>query len=164
MRRRVLPALLVLTLLVLLADVAGAPLGPLRGAGSATLGPIERLLAPRADESALLTEENLRLAERVRRLEDAAATTSAQGDLPTGRLTSVTGRVVALDRAGASGPRRVTLDIGRRDGVRADSAVIAPGGLLGRVVEVAEWTSDVEVIGSRGAGVGDHGSRAERTA
>lgn len=33
MRRRVLPVLLALTLLVLLADLAGAPLGPLRGAG-----------------------------------------------------------------------------------------------------------------------------------
>ena len=33
MRRRILPVLLVLTLLVLLADLAGAPLGPVRGVG-----------------------------------------------------------------------------------------------------------------------------------
>ena len=40
MRRRVLPALLVLTVLVLLADLAGAPLGPVRGVGDAVLGPV----------------------------------------------------------------------------------------------------------------------------
>ena len=154
MRRRALPLLLVLTLLVLVADLAGAPLGPLRGAGAAVIGPVERLVAPRADESARLKEENLRLAERVRRLEDRESASRTEADLPTTDHATRVGRVVALDRAGASGPHRVTLDVGRRDGIRADSAVLAPGGLLGRVVEVAEWTSDVQIIGSPGAGLG----------
>ena len=154
MRRPILHALLALTLLVLLADLAGAPLGPVRGVGAATLGPIERLVAPGPDETARLEKENLRLTERVRRLEDRAAEAGAIQALPTGEWATTTGRVVALDRAGASGPRRVTLDVGRRDGIRVDSAVIAPGGLLGRVVGVADWTCDVEVLGSPGAAVG----------
>ncbi|CAM4044710.1 rod shape-determining protein MreC [Janibacter anophelis] len=154
MRRRVLPALLVLTVLVLLADLAGAPLGPVRGVGDAVLGPVVRLVAPGGDTTDLLKEDNLALAEEVRRLRDREQTGEQIDDLDTGDLPTVTGRVVALDRAGASGPERVTLDIGRRDGVRTDSAVIAPEGLVGRVVSVSEWSSDVSVIGSPGAGVG----------
>lgn len=154
MRRRVLPALLALSLLVLLADLAGAPLGPLRGAGAAVLGPVERFIAPGDDEASGLKEDTIRLEERVRRLEDERRVSSQTGDLPTRDEDGVTARVVGLDRSGASGPERITLDVGRRDGVRADRAVVAPDGLVGRVVEVTEWTSDVEVIGSKRAGVG----------
>ncbi|WP_282070744.1 rod shape-determining protein MreC [Janibacter hoylei] len=147
MRRRVLPVLLVLTALVLLADLAGAPLGPLRGVGDQVLGPVERLVAPGPDETDRLEQDNLRLDEQVRRLEDREGVADQVERLDPD-LESVTARVVALDRAGASGPERVTVDVGRRDGVRADSAVIAPDGLVGRVVSVWEWTSDVEVIGA----------------
>lgn len=153
MRRRVLPALLLLTLAVLVADLAGAPLGPIRGAGESVLGPVQRFLAP-DDEDAALTQDNVRLRDRVRRLEDARRTDATTGRLPTAGMATVPGRVVALGRGGASGPQRITLDIGRRDGVRADRAVLAPGGLVGRVVTVGERTADVEVIGSPGAGVG----------
>lgn len=152
--RRVLLALLALTLLVLLADLAGAPLGPVRAAGAAVLGPVERLVAPEEDGADALKEENLRLTERVRRLEEQRRVASRADDLPVLDATTTVARVVALDRAGASGPERVTIDVGRHDGVRADSAVIAPGGLVGRVVEVGRWTSDVEVVGSPRAGVG----------
>lgn len=152
--RRVLLALLGLTLVVLLADLVGAPLGPLRGAGATVLGPVERLVAPGEDRADALKEENLRLQEQVRRLEEQRRQTSQVDDLPVLEATTTTARVVALDRAGASGPERVTIDVGRHDGVRPDSAVIAPGGLVGRVVEVGRWTSDVEVVGSPRAGVG----------
>lgn len=154
MRRRLLPALLALTLVVLLADLAGAPLGPLRGVGANTLGPLERLLAPGDDETAELKKENLRLSERVRQLEDADSVTGESADLVTDGLETTPARVVALERSGTAGPERVTIDRGRREGIRADSAVLAPGGLVGRVVEVAEWTADVEVVGSARAGVG----------
>lgn len=154
MRRRILPVLLVLTLLVLLADLAGAPLGPVRGVGDAVLGPVERLVAPGGDEGDRLERDNIALTQEVRRLRDRQGVTDQLGDLDTGDLPSVTARVVALDRAGASGPERITLDVGRRDGVHRDSAVIAPGGLVGRVVSVGEWSADVEVIGSGGSGVG----------
>lgn len=154
MRRRVLPALLLLTVLVLLADLVGAPLGPLRGVGDAVLGPVERFVAPGGDEVDRLEEDNLRLQEEVRRLRDRQGTAAEAAGLDTGDLPVVTARVVALDRSGASGPERITLDVGRRDGVRTNSAVIAPDGLVGRVVSVAEWSSDVSVIGAVDSGVG----------
>lgn len=154
MRRRVLPALLALTVLVLLADLAGAPLGPVRGIGDAVLGPVERLVAPRPDETDRVRADNVRLAEEVRRLRDRERTSDQVAELDTGELPSVTARVVALDRAGTSGPERITLDVGRRDGVRTDSVVVAPAGLVGRVVSVGEWSADVSVIGSPGSGVG----------
>ena len=90
----------------------------------------------------------------VRRLRDRERTSDQVAELDTGELPSVTARVVALDRAGTSGPERITLDVGRRDGVRTDSAVVAPDGLVGRVVSVGEWSADVSVIGSPGSGVG----------
>lgn len=152
--RRVLLALVGLTLVVLLADLAGAPLGPVRGAGAAVLGPVERLVAPGEDRADALMQENLRLEEQVRRLEEQRRVAAQADDLPVLEVTTTTARVVALDRAGASGPERVTIDVGRHDGVRADSAVIAPGGLVGRVVEVGRWTADVEVVGSPRAIVG----------
>lgn len=153
MRRRVLPALLVLTVLVLLADLAGAPLGPLRGLGDAVLGPVERVVAPGGDETDRLEQDNISLREEVRRLRDRERVAGELEDLDAGDLETTRARIVALDRAGASGPQRVTLDVGRRDGVRRDGAVIAPGGLVGRVVSVGEWSADVEVIGA-GSGVG----------
>lgn len=154
MRRRALPALLVLTVLVLLADLAGAPLGPVRGVGDAVLGPVERLVAPRPDDTDRVRADNIRLTEEVRRLRNREDTSAQAEQLDTGDLPTVTARVVALDRAGASGPERITLDVGRRDGVRAGGAVIAPGGLVGRVVSVGEWSADVSVIGAPGSGIG----------
>ncbi|WP_338748094.1 rod shape-determining protein MreC [Janibacter alittae] len=152
--RRVLLALLALTLAVLLADLAGAPVGAVRGAGAAVLGPVERLVAPGGDHADALEEDNLRLAEQVRRLEEQRRIAEQASDLPVLDMTTTTARVVALERAGASGPERVTIDVGRHDGIRADSAVIAPGGLVGRVVRVGRWTADVEVVGSPRAVVG----------
>ncbi len=154
MRRRVLPALLALTLVVLVADLAGAPLGPLREAGTTVIGPVQRFLAPGDDEAAALKEDNIRLDEQVRRLEEERRTAATVDELPTEGMETVTARVVSLDRAGASGPERVTLDAGRRDGLQVDRAVLAPGGLVGRVVEVSDSTADVEVIGSPDARVG----------
>lgn len=153
MRRRVLPVLLALTLAVLVGDVAGLPLGPLRDAGAGVLGPVERLVAPGDDEASQLKADNIRLDERVRRLEDERRASAQADELPDDTDT-VTARVVALGRSGASGPERITVDVGRRDGVRADQVVIAPEGLVGRVVEVAGQTADIEVIGSPQAGVG----------
>lgn len=152
--RRLLLGLLALTVVVLLADLAGAPLGPVRGTGSAVLGPLERAVAPGPDRVDELEADNLRLTEEVRRLEEERRASEQLAGLDTPGLSTTPARVVALDRAGAAGPERLTIDVGRRDGVRPDSAVIAPGGLVGRVVDVAEWTADVAVVGSAEAGVG----------
>lgn len=154
MRRRLLPALLALTALVLVADLAGAPLGPLRGVGTAVLGRVERAVAPGDDEAAERERETIRLRERVRRLEDERGVAGEEDELSTKGADGVTARVVGVDRTGGSGPERITLDVGRRDGIRVDRAVIAPDGLVGRVVDVAEGTSDIEVLGSARAAVG----------
>ncbi|WP_277452117.1 hypothetical protein [Janibacter sp. DB-40] len=155
--RRLLLALLALTLVVLLADVAGAPLGPLRGAGAAVLGPVERLVAPGGDRVDALARENLRLEEQVRRLEEQRRVASQADDLPVTGITTTTARVVALERAGASGPERVTIDVGRRDGVRPDSAVIAPG-----ASSVASWRSAGGAPTSRSSAPPRRGRRAHR--
>ena len=44
--------------------------------------------------------------------------------------------------------------IGSRDGVETDTTVVAAEGLVGRVVSVAPWTSDVLVVGSPDLAVG----------
>jgi rod shape-determining protein MreC len=62
--------------------------------------------------------------------------------------------VVAVGRAGVAGPERVTIDVGSRDGVRLDQCVVAADGLVGRVVSVAPWTSDVLLLGSADLAVG----------
>jgi len=45
-------------------------------------------------------------------------------------------------------------DVGYRDGVTKDLTVIAGAGLVGRVIAVAAWTSDVLVVGDRDLTVG----------
>ena len=79
-------------------------------------------------------------------------------------------------RRAPAGPERVTIDVGSRDGVETDLTVVAADGLVGRVVAVAPWTSDVLLVGrpgprrrgaGRGArrprrGVGDRGHRCAR--
>lgn len=154
---RLLAALLGLTLLVVVADVMGAPLGPLRGVGSSALGPLERVVAPDADAQDRLAEENARLQERVRSLEDDADTEEQLADLlgsaSVGDREVLPARVVGIGRAGAAGPTQVTLGAGSRDGVVDGSAVVTADGLVGRVVSVTGRTSDVEVLGSSRAEV-----------
>lgn len=156
-RRRLLGLLGLLTLGVLVADLAGAPpAGQLRAAGATAFGPVQRVLAGPRDDVDDLEAENARLrveltlsqheldqADDLRRLLD---TDAAAGQ----RL--VAARVVATE-LGPLG-RALTLDVGARDGVITDSTVLAADGLVGRVVAVGPWTSDVQVLGSSGSVVG----------
>jgi len=131
----------------------------LRTGAATAFGPIERALTVgRDDEVARLTRERDDLLRQ--RQQDAATVQQAKD------LTSVLGlpaakgarllaaRVVAFARASSSGERRVTVDVGSRDGVTKDLTVIAGAGLVGRVVSVAAWTSDVLVVGDRDLTVG----------
>lgn len=81
------------------------------------------------------------------------------------RLRSMLGMDDALERphlvAGVIGRdiahryQSVTLDRGSADGVRKDAPVLAPNGtLVGRVVQVARWTSLVQLVTDPFAGVG----------
>lgn len=149
---RALSALLALTLVVVLVDVAGGP-GPglLRTGGGAVFGPVERLLgrvggaapgdaAPVRDEvdRAVLDQR----AAVIRALDSLVAGSGAAGRdvLPA--------RVVAVRRQGPGGPDRVTIDVGSRDGVHPGLGVVSADGLVGRVAAVAPWTCDVLLVGS----------------
>lgn len=155
-RRRLLTALLALTLVVMVADLAGAA-GPgvLRSAGGATFGPLQRLMSTGGDaaqgeqiEQAVEAQVDARDAEAARELRRLLAAPAARG------RALVPGRVVAVGRQGAAGPERVTIDVGSRDGIGLDQCVVAADGLVGRVVSVAPWTADVLLLGSADLAVG----------
>ncbi len=158
-RRRFLLAALAATALVLAVDLSGAAdLTPVRTTAAAVLGPLERLAGPDADEVSRLRAENLGLSTRLEaaQREAAAAPTLAAivADPSLSGASLVPARVVAVGASGPAGPERVTIDVGSRDGVETDRAVVAQGGLVGRVVAVAPWTSDVVLVGGPDLAVG----------
>lgn len=150
---------LVLTAAVVVAGLAGVAFPEhLRTVAAATLGPLERALAPGrvatdTDDARALTATEAR---RVRGEEqaDAVALGRLLGSPVTTGATLTPGRLVALGRPGPAGPERLTLDVGSRDGVTVDTTVVAADGLVGRVVAVAPWTCDVALLGSPDVVVG----------
>lgn len=149
----VLGLLLLCTAVLLLADLAGHPAATaVRTASGAALGPVQRVLSgARPAELAELSAENARL-----RVELDARTRELRENTQIQRLLEsreVGGRAVLLAGVVATevsplGGRSVTIDVGSRDGVGTDSTVVAAQGLVGRVVAVSPWTSDVQVLGS----------------
>ena len=157
--RRLLTGALVVTGLVVALGVSGAAgLEPVRGAAAAVLGPLERLLGPGDDEVSAAHAEQAVLATRLAAAHrEVASRHAVAGILETPALAGarlVPARVVAVGASGPAGPERVTIDAGSRDGVEVDRTVVAADGLVGRVVSVAPWTSDVLVIGSADLTVG----------
>ena len=158
-QRRLLAGLVVATLVLLGADLAGSGVAEsVRSAGGTVIGPVQRALsgAPR-DEIAALEAQNILLratvAEQRRRLaEQERLAELLDADATAGHLL-VAARVVASDLSPLGG-RSLTLDAGARDGVTADSTVVTAEGLAGRVVAVSPWTSDVQVLGSTGSVIG----------
>lgn len=149
-RRRLLIALLALTLVVMAVDVGGGA-GPavLRSAGGVAFGPVQRLLSPGGHDAQ--AEEIARVAAVHVDAADAAAARELRrlmGAPATRDRTLVPGRVVAVGRQGAAGPERITIDVGSRDGVVVDLCVVTADGLVGRVVSVSPWTADVLLLGS----------------
>jgi rod shape-determining protein MreC len=158
-QRRLLAGLVVATLVLIGADLAGSGVAEaVRSAGGIVVGPVQRALsgAPR-DQIAALEAQNVvlratvadqqrRLAEQLRLGELLDADSTADHPL-------VAARVVASGLSPLGG-RSLTLDVGARDGVTADSTVVTAEGLAGRVVAVTPWTSDVQVLGSTGSVIG----------
>lgn len=157
--RRLLAVLVVPTLALLVLDLAGSPAAHgVRSVASAVFGPAQRLLAAApADDLAALEAENARLrtllSQRERELDEVAELRRLLDAFPEDRGRLVAARVVATEPSPIGG-RAVTLDVGSRDGVVADSTVVAAEGLVGRVVAVGPWTCDVQVLGSTGSIVG----------
>lgn len=159
-RHRTLAVLVVATVFLLGLDLSQpGSTSFLRTGAAAAFGPLERALtAGRDDDLTRLTRERDELVRA--RGQDAA--TVQQAREVTSVLASpaakgaklLAARVVAFTPASSSGERRVTIDVGYRDGVTKDLTVIAGAGLVGRVIAVAAWTSDVLVMGDRDLTVG----------
>ena len=157
--RRLLTSALVLTGLVVALGVSGASgLEPVRTASAAVLGPLERLLGPSDDALSAARADRARLATRLAAAQrEVAALHGVAGILESPALAGarlVPARVVAVGASGPGGPERVTIDAGSRDGVEVDRTVVAAEGLVGRVVSVAPFTSDVLLVGSPDLTVG----------
>ena len=156
--RRALGALVLVTLLVTATDLARpASTSVLRTAAATVLGPLERAVAVGGNARlGRVTAERDQLARRVAADRDAARTarrlTALLGSTSAARV--VPARVIAFGGAATTGARRVTLDAGSRDGLAVDLPVVAADGLVGRVVAVSDWTSDVAVLGDRDVTVG----------
>jgi rod shape-determining protein MreC len=160
-RGRVVVALVALTVVVLGVDVSRpAVTAPLREAAATVVGPVQRALsADPAPEVTRLTQERdaLRreLQETRAQVRDGRGLTDLLRSLPARGRSLVPARVVASSAVGTpERMRRVTIDVGSRDGVTTDLTVICVDGLVGRVVSVAPWTSDVLVLGGRDVTVG----------
>ncbi len=165
--RTVLAPLIVLTVCLILLDLAAGPGGStdrLRGVAAAVLGPAERVVsgAGRAlsDAASGLTGRSRREADELRRENDAlrlAARAADDDHRRAGELDAllrtaglggyriVPARVLALS-AQQDTRRMVTLDAGSRDGIRREMTVLSGAGLVGRVVRVAPTTCDVLLV------------------
>ena len=157
--RRILTAAIALTAFVVALGVSGATgAEPVRTAAATVLGPLERLLGPGDDEVSAARAEQAALATRLAAAQrEVAALHGSAGILEIPALAGarlVPARVVAVGASGPAGPERVTIDAGSRDGVEVDRTVVAADGLVGRVVSVAPWTSDVLLLGSPDLTVG----------
>lgn len=157
--RRLLAAALVGTGLVVALGASGASgFEPVRGAAASVLGPLERALGPGEDAVSRARTEQAALAARLAVAERAVGATpdltALLADPTLAGMPLVAARVVAVGASGPAGPERVTIDAGSRDGVEVDRTVVTAQGLVGRVVSVAPWTSDVLLLGSPGLAVG----------
>ncbi len=161
---RVLLGLLVLTSVsVIVVDRGGGsgpPLGALRSGAAAVFGPVETAAAAvarpvrdavagsggRDSDAARLARENAELRRRLRSSDQARARAAELDRLlrvaGAGQWPTVPARVVAV--SAAQGLRfTVTIDAGRRDGLRPDLTVINGDGLVGRVTTVGPSTATV---------------------
>jgi len=159
-RHRTLAILIVATVFVLGLDLSRPESTSfLRTGAAAVFGPLERALTTERDgDVARLTLERDELLRA--RQQDAATVQLARevasvlASPAAGSAELLAARVVAFSQASSSGDRRVTIDVGTRDGVTKDLTVVAGTSLLGRVISVAAWTSDVLVVGDRSLKVG----------
>ncbi|HEY0718518.1 MAG TPA: rod shape-determining protein MreC [Streptosporangiaceae bacterium] len=181
--RLVLGVLLIAALALITIDFRDGGSSPARGVGAGVFGPVERVASdvtspvssvfdwvtggPSADRKiASLQAANARL-----RAELSAAQLSKSDEAQLSSLLRLAGRggyrVVAASviAAGQDYTDTVTLDVGRKDGVRAHETVLNGQGLVGTVTQVSSDTSTVllatdasSVVGARMAGSDQIGS------
>ncbi|CAO3419674.1 rod shape-determining protein MreC [Azospirillum doebereinerae] len=100
------------------------------------------------DENQRLKAENARLLQwkqAALRLEtENASLRTLLRVTPEPSVSFITARVIATP--GSSFVRTLVVTAGRRDGVRKGQAALAGAGLVGRVIEVGEWSSRVLLL------------------
>ena len=162
----VLTTLLVVGLALVLLDLSGGPTQAFRSAGhtigggvqewaNKAVGPV-RGLPQRSENTSELTDQIAALQARNNELEtrqsaimDAAATDANSKSMRKWAAESdikVLPSHVVASAAGIAASNSVTLDAGSFDGVEVESAVVANGGLVGRIVEVGPQTSTLQLM------------------
>lgn len=167
-------ALLVLTAAVLmLLDLRDGPTQVLRSVGQSTagtaqawadrvMGPIRETPLRRPDGPALkgyiadleaaneaLAQENSTLVTQLGEVTEAA---EIKNWAKVAHLEVIPARVVAVE-SGRVPNQSVTIDVGRRDGLDRNLAVVGQGALVGRIVDVGPDTSTVRLISDPGSHV-----------
>lgn len=160
-RPLLLTALLGLTVLVLLADLARpAVTEPLRRASATVFAPVQSALTGWTDDRLTeVTRERDELAARVTALEEERETAEGLAELAAATSWSdhrlLPARVVGFSADGTPvGGRTVTIDVGEEDGVTIDQTVLNSDGLVGRVRRTAPHSSDVVLLGGADVVVG----------
>ncbi len=146
-----------------LRDVASSVFGPLEEGAASVAGPIGELvddvgsLGRTEDELAKLKRANERLTNRLRsagvdrsRVAEVDALLRLAG---AGRYRVVPAQVIAVGSA-QTFTWTVTIDAGRRDGVRRDMTVLNGDGLVGRVKSVGRSTATVVLLVDPDSSVG----------
>ncbi|ACV05967.1 rod shape-determining protein MreC [Kytococcus sedentarius] len=133
--------------------VAPVVLNPVRDAAEVAFAPLQRaMVVPPTEELQAVETERDQLADALHAQREKQSLDSAAAGLFDSEVTDgrelVPARVIGFTAATATSPdRRITIDVGRRDGVETDLTVVSADGLVGRVISVTDWTSEVMVLG-----------------
>ncbi|MGB5953529.1 MAG: rod shape-determining protein MreC [Ornithinimicrobium sp.] len=159
--RRVILALVVLTVVMVLVDLARPTwTAPLRSAAGTVFTPVQATIRGWSqDDLDTVRAERDRLAIEVQRLsaERDAVAAAGEVELPAGSGTwrAIGARVIAVAPVTSPvGERVVTIDIGSDDGVGLQRSVVAADGLVGRVNAVTANTAKVVLLGDPSVIVG----------
>lgn len=155
-------ALLALTVLVMLADLARPGVTePLRRASATVFAPVQSAMTGWTDDRLTkVTRERDVLDARVKELEAELSSSGQLSQLEQsaagwGGHRLLPARVVGFSSNSAPvGGRTVTIDAGEQDGVTRDQTVISSDGLVGRVVRTAPSSAEVVVLGGSDVVVG----------
>lgn len=157
--RRLILALVALTALVLLVDLARPSwTAPVREVAAEAASPVQRLIG-RGDEvdrlSAQRDELLIKLQQVQAERDRMRGEDTVRAAAPTAGVEVVSARVVGIPSGSSPvGTRMLTIDRGRQDGVQADQTVLAAAGLVGRVLRTHPQTSDILLLGDPDVVVG----------
>ena len=173
-QRRAVVLLLVLSAVLLTLDHRGEAFSGVRSATRSVLDPVQEgvstLTAPvgrffaslgdLGDSGGRIAELERQNADLQRQLREGEVTGSRADELSRLRLLAGQGQFTLVPAAVVGvGPSlgfewTVTVDVGRRDGVRPDQTVVSGDGLVGRVKQVTDSSAVVVLAADPGSSVG----------